>query len=297
MNNTTQKTNNYAKATLWFIAALFIGCGNDAVAKHLSTQGIDNITIAFFRLAIGALSLIPLLLGARQKGFPVQYPSIHALRGVLTFLAIFLWISGVSESSIVTATLVNFTMPIFALLLAPWLLHEKKNWSITAATLVGFIGTLITLYPAGLGMDAYSTFFIIAMICFVILDILAKKYASQESILNMLFYANLMAALCAFAPFAHQGVIPPKATWPYLGLMGLGGNLLLYCLLKAYQHADLIALAPLRYLELVISIVLNYLCFYKTPTWYEWIGSLVIIPTSFFVIHQQKSKQKETSSS
>lgn len=292
MSNSSPKYH-YIKAVCWFIASLFIGCGNDVIAQHLSGQGVHAFSIAFFRLLIGVLLLIPFLLRQGRKNLLVAHPAIHLLRGILTFLAIFLWIIGVSKSSIITATLVNFMMPIFSLILAPWLLREKRSWQLGIATFIGFIGTFITLYPAGFAVDAYSTFFMIAVVCFLSLDILAKRYASEESLFTMLFYANLIATACAFIPFYYRGVLPPKEAWPFLLLIGIGGNLLLYCMLRAYRSAALSDLAPLRYLELIISISLSYLCFYKMPTFYEWIGSVVIIPTSFFVIHHQTKSKKE----
>ena len=155
------------------------------------------------------------------------------------------------------------------------------------ATSLGFVGTFITLYPAGLAVDAYSTLFLVAVACFLGLDILAKKYGVKESLLGMLFYANAVATCCAFMPFyffVYEGSLPAKEVWPLLALTGVGGNLLLYCLLKAYHYADLMRLAPLRYLELVISLALNYGLFGRVPTPYEWVGALVIIPSSFWLV-------------
>lgn len=293
---TSSKKNHYVKAILWFLFSLFVGCANDAIVQNLTTGGgsdllLDHYTIAFYRLAISTLSLLPLLFFQRKEFHIPQYPFLHFLRGILTFSAIFLWISGIGKSSIVTATLVNFTMPIFAVVLTPLVLGEKRSFHLSIATSFGFLGTFITLYPAGIGINAYSTLFLFAVFCFLTLDLLAKKYGEKETRLNMIFYANLVALLCAFLPFyffVYKGELPPRETWLSLGMMGVGGNLLLYGLLKAYQHAELTRLAPLRYLELVISLCFNYFLFGRIPTVYECVGALVIIPASLLLLHKRK---------
>ena len=79
----------------------------------------------------------------------------------------------------------------------------------------------------------------------------------------------------------------------YLMVLGVGSNLILFCLLKAFYLVKVSSVAPFRYLELLISIALGYLVFSELPPIHTYIGALIIIPSSLYIVLQgQKSEAK-----
>ena len=280
---------SYIKGAAWFVAALFIGALNDVIVQHLSHVGLDPFTLVFFRLAIGSALLLPWIFFDKSSNSPTW---IHLFRGLLTFLAVLAWIHGMSRSSVVTATLANFTMPIVAFLLAPLFLGERPTLRLGVVLLLGFFASMITLSFSEVVVNSYLFFFIFSIVSFVLLDVLAKKYLLETSPLAIIFYGNSIATLCAFLPFYYYGALPPKQTWALLLILGIGSNLLLFSLFRAYAHSPLTLLSPLRYLEIVISIVLNYLCFSQKPTLYEWWGMAIILPVSLLVVFFSSDKRQ-----
>ena len=79
-------------------------------------------------------------------------------------------------------------------------------------------------------------------------------------------------------------------------MLGCGGNLILYCLLKAFAATEASAIAPFRYIELILSAGLGIVVFNEIPTLALCLGSLIIIPCTLFLMYSE-TKAKETTDS
>lgn len=211
-------------------------------------------------------------------------------RGLLLFLAIGLWTEGLKTAPITTATVMSFSVPLFVLLFSPLLLQERVSWPIWLLTLGGFIGVVLVLQPGATAFNARSWLFLLAVMLFALLDILNKKYIAQESTLSMLFYSSIVACVCTTYPAMQVWQTPSLLDGIYLLLLGIGGNLILYFLLQAFALANATSLAPFRYVELFISMLVSYVCFQELPTISGYLGAAVVIPCTLLVGYLQTRK-------
>ena len=60
--------------------------------------------------------------------------------------------------------------------------------------------------------------------------------------------------------------------------------------MKAFANTDATALAPYRYFELVVSAIIAYIIFLEVPSNATIIGSLVVIPSTLFIIYSEKKE-------
>lgn len=283
-----QLRSNYFQAILWFTLSLVISSSNDAITKYIGIY-ISPWQVAFFRCFFGTLFLLPVMLYHGVATFKTQRLWLHLLRGGLLFIAMSLWTHGMQLAPIATATMMSFTVPIFVLLLAPIFLQERVTKKLWLATLGSFGGIVLVLNPSQTTFQSASLFFILAALLFGLLDVVNKKYVTQEPMLCMLFYSNLVASLLLALPAFYAVSHPGKDDLVLLGLLGIGSNLILFFLLRAFALTDASSLAPLRYLELLISIGLGYVLFQEVPTGYSYLGAAVIIPCTFIATRASKS--------
>ncbi len=280
------------KGIFWFICSLLIGCGNDILTKYISYT-IDPWEITFFRCALGTLFLLPIMLYKGFSSFKTQRISLHILRGLLLFIAMGCWSIGIKHSPLTIATIMSFTVPIFLLLFAPIFLKEKVTWQMWLATLFGFIGIIVAVQKPGIwSFNLYSLCFVMGAMLFAGLDIINKKFVNQEPLMCMLFYSSLASSLLTFFPALCVWQWPTAKFLLLLILLGIGGNLILYCLLKAFFLVKASFLAPFRYLEFIFSILASYFIFYEIPGLNSYISAIIIIPTAFFIVLQKNKQQK-----
>ena len=275
---------NYFKAVGWFLLSLTISCSNDVLTKHIGTR-LGPWQVAFFRCLFGTATLLPLLLSHGRAAFKTCRPVLHALRGGLLFMALGLWCCGVQAAPITTATIMSFTVPIFVLLLSPLLLQERVTARLWLATLVGFLGVVCILQPSSSTFPAAAGAFGLAAGLFGLLDVINKKYVTQESVLALLFYSTLVAALLLALPAMWASTVPTVCELGWLLVLGLGSNLILYCLLRAFALASVAALAPFRYLELLLAVLAGYWFFAEVPGRHFYLGAALIIPSTLFIVH------------
>ncbi len=282
----------YLRGIFWFTLSLIISNFNDLIMKFLG-QNLPSVEIIFWRFFFGSLSLLPFMLYYGRVSWVSARPFVHTCRGSLLFIGISLWCYGLTIAPIATVTIINFSIPLFTLALARIFLREHIGWQRFVATVIGFLGILAVLNPMDLGFQPISFVLVIASLMFASLDVINKKFIIQEGMLSMLFYSAFIATLFSVIPTYFLWETPTLHQIMILAILGMGGNLILYCLLKAFSAMDASALAPFRYFELVISIVFGFLFFREVPGWSTAIGALIIIPSTFFVARYEYYRKKK----
>ncbi|WP_341764181.1 DMT family transporter [Candidatus Tisiphia endosymbiont of Beris chalybata] len=284
MNN---KFTNYFVGIGWFILSLLSSITNDIIAKSLGIR-LHSFEVAFFRFFFSALALIPFIWYYGTQTLKTNSPFIHIIRGVLLFFGMTSWTYGLSIAPVTTATVIGFATPLFTLSLAIFFLKEKIIWQRWVATLLGFIGIIITLKPHADDFNPYILLFVLASISFAMLDIINKKFVIKESMISMLFYSALVTSIISAPPSIAYWQTPTPWEFMLLFSLGAGGSLILFFLLKAFSLVDATATAPYRYIELILSAAGGYIVFKEIPENSTLYGALIIIPTTLFMIYSEK---------
>lgn len=277
----------------WFILSLFSSVLNDVISKYTGGR-LHFFEVAFFRFTFGALSLVPFILYYGAHMLKTANPFVHVTRGVTLFFAMTTWTYGLTVVPMVTTTLISLAIPLFFLVLALFFLKEKIMWQRWVATTVGFVGIAITLQPHSEDFNPEVLILIVAAISFASLDIINKKFVVKESMISMLFYSAIITALLSVQPAVFYWQTP---TWHELGLLailGMSGNLILFFILKAFALVDATAVAPYRYLELVMSAICGYCIFGDIPTSSALYGAAIIIPATLFIVYSENRAIKKS---
>ncbi len=289
MNNRLQA---YFFGVGWFVLSLFSSASNDIIAKYTGIR-LHSYEITFFRFLFGAATLLPFIAYKGVSTLKTAHPFVHIARGVLLFLGMTGWTYGLAIAPVTTATVISFATPLFVLVLAIFFLNENIIWQRWAVTIIGFIGILVTLKPHAEDFNPEVLIFVAAASIFAIMDIINKKFIIRESMLSMLFYPAIIASMLAAIPSINYWQIPTSQELWLLFALGAGGNLILFFILKAFAITDATALAPYRYLELIIAAILAYLVFGELPDQNTLYGALILIPSTLFIIYSEKNSAKE----
>lgn len=284
------KLRSYLKGVTWFILSLLTSSVNDVISKYLGLR-LHSYEVTFFRFMFATISLVPFILyyGGVEK-LKTARPFVHCTRGILLFFGIACWTYGVTIAPITTGTVITFTIPIFVLILGKFFLSEHIIWQRWLVTIIAFIGIVITLNVHSQDFNLNLLVFVAAAICFAILDIFNKRIVIQESMISMLFYSATITALISL-PFAlHNWIMPIMRELVLLFILGMGGNFILFFILKAFIYADATAMSPYRYLELSSSAIIAYIIFGEVPSTSTIYGALIIVPSTFFIIYSEKNE-------
>ncbi|MDR0740511.1 MAG: DMT family transporter [Puniceicoccales bacterium] len=291
----------YFKGIAWFIASLMVCETNDVITKLLEGS-LSPLQVIWGRFLFSTLALLPFMLQHREN-FCSRYLLANFLRGFILFIGMFIWCYGLDVSQLSIACLINFTTPMFTLILAAFILKEKIGKARIWATLIGFLGVAAVLNPRTASFStATDSLFLLSAFFFALLDIFNKKLVTKETTLGSLFFTGLFTMLCTLGAmicskdtaYALTGVF--TTGWQnimLLILLGIGANFLLFFILKSLSYVDVSATAPFRYVELILASVFGYLFFDEKISANAILGAIIIIPSVIYLVRcEVKISQK-----
>jgi S-adenosylmethionine uptake transporter len=287
--------NKNLQAILWLLASFVISNLNDVLTKYLGNDLHYNQVI-FFRFLFSFLTLLPFIALNGINQLKTKRINLHVIRGAVLFIAIWLWSAGIGNVHISVATTLSCTIPIFVLIMSFIFLKEHITWQKITATLIGFAGIVVVSQPYINHLSSVVFLLILSVILFASLDIINKKYVIAENNICMLFYSALITTIISIPFLWNIWKTPSFKELILLLSLGAGANLVLFFLLQAFAKTDISNLAPLRYFELVVSVIMGYIIFNEIPSHYTIISIIIIIPSSLWIVRNvtESPKQKIT---
>ena len=287
-----KKATAFAVGILWFFAHQLIGVGNDVIMKYTGST-LSVAQVVFLRFAFATLTMLPVMFLSGMDSFKTDRVPLHVARSVLLACGIALYCKGLAAAPIAVVTTLNFTIPLFTLVMARVFLKETVDATRWIGTLAGFAGVMVVMQPGGAAFNPAWLVVLLSAAMFASLDVLNKVFVGKESFWAMIFYTALFTTCISAVPAAMAWVTPTAAQLGLLAILGAGANLLLFCLLKSFSLVDASALAPFRYTELMWSAAVGFLVFGEIPAATTLIGAAVIIPSTLYVVWAENQKSEE----
>ena len=212
------------------IAFALMGACVKAVPSQLSIA-----QIVWFRSAVALVCLIPWMF-RRKISFRGRHPFFLSLRALAGALAIFCYFFTVRRLNLATAVVLNYTSPIFVMLLAIPFLKERLSWNLTVPFSISFAGIVCLALPElsfrGLPFSAGLAAGFLAAVAYVTISYLGRF----ESPLTVVFYFTLWSLILSIPLLPGRFREPVSADWIFLvgaGLFGLVGQ---WGMTNAYFH-------------------------------------------------------------
>lgn len=245
---------------LWMLLSVFAFCFVAIGVKQINTN-ISPFQIIFFRALIGLITLLILL---PKKTVIGSFSNIkqHVFRNLFHLIAQYGWIMGIVYLSLAEVTAIEFTTPIWILILASIFLKEKITAKKTSSIIFGFIGILIIMKP-GIEIISYnSVIVLLSAICFAIAHTATKKIVQTNSASDVVIIMCLTQLPISFACAYSNWSWPNFTDYFWLTLIGLSGIGAHFSMAKALKKEAISNLISLDYLRLPI-LILAGIIFYK----------------------------------
>ena len=111
---------------LWFFAHQLIGVGNDVIMKYTGTT-LGVWQVVFLRFFFATLTMLPVMLASGVSSFKTDRIPLHVARSVLLAAGIALYCNGLAVAPIAVVTTLNFTIPLFTLVMARVFLKRRST--------------------------------------------------------------------------------------------------------------------------------------------------------------------------
>lgn len=275
--------NPTVRAAIWMLGAI-VSFSSMAVAGRYVTLELDVFELLFYRSLIGIAILI--IIGKARNLFghlTFRHIRVHLFRNFSHFIGQFLWYTALTLIPLSLLFALEFTAPLWVIVLSPILLGERLTPAKTIAGLLGFLGILIVTQPWA---EPISLGVILASLCaigFAFTAIATKHLTRNESTFSILFYLVTMQAVFAMIGAGLDGDIafPDLSVWPGLFLIGFSGLFAHFCLTKALSIAPASIVIPIDFLRLPLIAIVGLLLFNEPINQFVILGGLLIFGGNF----------------
>jgi drug/metabolite transporter (DMT)-like permease len=267
------------------IAALFLFSSLDATTKylvHLYPIPMVAWVRYFAQFALMTAVLAPImgrdLLRTTRTGLVLLRASCLASVSILL-------ISAFSRLPLAEATSIMFVAPLLVILLARPMLKERIGAVRWVAVLAGFVGVLVIARPSGRLDTLGVAMVLLATVFNALYQLLSGVLRKTERAPSLLFYSALLGTVVfgLVMPWFWGG--PSTTPFYYLLFIAMGvfGGVGHFLFTEAFHLAPASLLAPIMYLQLLISGFLGWWIFGQVPDRVTLIGMAIIAASGIAV--------------
>lgn len=251
------------KAALWMIGAIFSFTAMAVAAREIS-QTHDSFEIMAARSIIGLVLVLVIGKAIGQLGYiSSQRLSGHFWRNIVHFTAQNLWFWSLTMIPLAQVFALEFTSPLWVILLSPLFLGERLTLSKLAAAGLGFAGILIVARPDITNLSPGVLAAAGSALGFAATSILTKRLTRDEAIITILFWLTAFQAVFGILAATYDGQVnwPTAETLPWLGLIGVCGVLAHLSLTSALTLAPASFVMPIDFIRLPLIAVIGTMAY------------------------------------
>ena len=274
------------KAAFWMIGAI-VSFTAMAIAGRAVSLDLDTFEIMMYRSLIGFVIVITV---ARATGTLGQVTrrnlGVHTIRNLSHFAGQNLWFYSITAIPLAQVFALEFTSPLWVIVLSPLILGERLTRVRVLAASIGFVGILIVTRPNPETLEFGQLTAAIAAIGFAGSAVFTRLLTRTETITCILFYLTVMQAIFGVicAGFDGDIALPTAANLPWVVLIAFAGLVAHFCLTTALKLAPAAVVMPIDFARLPV-IALVGMWFYSEPLdLLVLLGALVIFGGNYLNI-------------
>ncbi|WP_170398344.1 DMT family transporter [Ruegeria arenilitoris] len=286
------------KAALWMTGAIASFSSMAIAGRELSVTH-DTFEIMFYRSLVG-ICVVALVLSVTGKWHQVSTHrlGLHGVRNLMHFTGQNLWFYAVTVIPLAQVFALEFTQPIWVILLSPLLLKERLTPVRVLSAMIGFAGILIVARPGAVPLSAGVLAAALSAVFFALTTISTKTLTRFASIGCIMFWLTVMQAVLGLIAAGIDGQIalPTLATAPFLILVGLAGLLAHYCITNALAIAPATIVVPFDFARLPTIAVVGMILYHEPLDHWTLLGAVVIFSGIFMNVQAENRNSLATDS-
>ncbi len=287
------QTHRPLAAALWMSGAIFSFTAM-AIAGRAVSATHDTFEIMTWRSLVG-FALVLCIAGpmGRLRDIRTDRMAQHLIRNLFHFSGQNLWFWALTMIPLAQVFALEFTSPIWVILLSPLVLGERLTPPRIIAAGLGFVGILIVARPDFAALDPGVIAAAGSAVCFAASVLMTKALTKGESIVSILFWLTLMQFCFGLITAGFDGTIhlPTAHTLPWLALIGMAGVLAHLCLTTALSLAPASFVVPIDFVRLPVIVVVGIVLYAEPADPLVLLGAGIIFLGNWINIRAETRKR------
>lgn len=245
------------RAVVWMLGAITSFCLMAIAARELDGH-IDKFELLAIRSMVGLVLLVIIMNVIKRPTLMFsKRMKTHLWRNIFHFIGQFSWLVGIGLLPLAQVFAIEFTVPLWVLIIAAIFLGEAITRRKLLAVALGLVGVLVIVKPGIQILDTGGIVMIIASLSFAVTFILSKSLLKTEHPLTLVFYMTLIQLPIGALLAGADWTMPEPWMWPWVMSIALTGLSAHYCMSKAMQLAEVSVVISLDFLRLPIIAIIG----------------------------------------
>jgi drug/metabolite transporter (DMT)-like permease len=254
------------RGVLLMVCAVTLFSVMDAGAKYLAERYPVPLVVwarFFFNVLIMLVFLGPVY---GRRLISTRRPGVQLVRGLALGLSSILFVSALPYLRLADASAVSFVTPMLVTLGAVYVYRQKAPAGTWLALSASFCGVLLVIQP---GSSAFTWAALLPLgtaFFAAIYQLLTSRLAGVDEGAASLFIGALVSVLILTLPMLFFWTWPRSPADALLFVaVGAVGATSHYLIIRAFDYAPPVVLAPFAYLQIVAALLLGWLVFGNFP--------------------------------
>jgi drug/metabolite transporter (DMT)-like permease len=252
------------------------------------TRPVSTSLVASARFVVGIVVIVGIALLGLTRLKPVNRWWL-IVRGLIGATSVYFFYRGITMLGLGKGTILNYTYPVFAALLAPLMLKEKLSWDVVVAVLVSFAGIALVVNPGSI--SRVGTEELLALLGGVLsgIAVVAIKKLRETDSPYVIYLAQCTFGMLVVGwptltgSFAFGGQV-----WLILlgvGVLATGAQL---AMTWAYKHVPATEGSLLAFLVPVLNVALGVMIFGEKMRAAALMGSALVLLCCGYVAFRER---------
>lgn len=269
----------------------------NAGIKLAERAGASLGEIVFWRQAGAAMLVTAVIVSGPGLGsVRTQKFGAHLTRAGVGLTAMGFTFTGIMALPLAEATMIGFTIPVFATILGALVLKEPTGWHRWAAVITGFAGVLIVTKPGDGHLPLWgAAASLTGAFGTAVISILIRTMGRSEQPLTIVFWFSVLSLVPLTIIYAFVAQPHPPIAWAWMAAVGLLGGIAQLAMTGSLRFGPVSVVVPMDYSSLIWATLLGWWLFDTFPSATTWLGAPVIVASGLYIIWRERvRRQKET---
>ncbi|EEB85811.1 permease, DMT superfamily [Roseobacter sp. GAI101] len=281
------------KAALWMGGSISSFSAMAVAGRELA--GVyDTFEIMMYRSVVGVLVVVSLaLLTGKWRQINTRNFSLQIWRNLAHFTGQNLWFYAVTVIPLAQVFALEFTSPLWVIVLSPLILGERLTRIRALAAVLGFIGILVVARPTIEGINAGVITAAASAIFFALTIMFTKRLTRTQTITTILFYLTVTQLVFGLVMAGYDGdiAVPTLTHAPLLLLIGVAGLVAHYCLTTALSIAPATVVVPIDFIRLPVIAIIGMLVYAEALDIWVFVGAAIIFAGNYINLWVETHKK------
>ncbi len=253
-----------------------------------ASEQISPVEAVFFRSFFGVLMVIPIILAKKLSFWGEEYSNL-TLRGLAGFGALILHFYTISKLELGLAIMLNYTAPIFTVILSSIFLKERPSLSLCILIAASFIGVSILTFHGTMTLNPNIWLALLSSVFASIAYLTIRTIRHKESPYTVIFYFTLICTIGSLF-FLKTWTWPEPKTWSFIAGIVIASFYGQLWMTTALRRAPAYLATPFSYIHPMLSYFYGWFFWENKITRMTILGIFLIIVSGSLISYFETRK-------